>query len=47
MDMIKPLPVSNNFNVIQVWVDTFLKMIHTEPMNMEMTSEGVAWLTQD
>jgi hypothetical protein len=28
MDLIRPLPVSNGFNAIQVWVDTFLKMIY-------------------
>ena len=47
MDLIGPLPVSNGFNAIQVWVDTFTKMIHAEPTNMELTSEGVARLTRD
>ncbi len=47
MDLIGPLPVSNGFNAIQVWVDTFSKLIHTEAVNMELSSEGVAWLTRD
>jgi hypothetical protein len=47
MDLIGPLPVSNGFNAIQVWADMFSKMIHAEPTNMEITSEGVARLAQD
>ena len=47
MDLIGPLPISNGFNAIQVWVDTFSKMIHAEPTNMEVTSEGVVRLTRD
>jgi hypothetical protein len=47
MDLIGPLPVSNGYNVIQVWVDTFTKMIHAEPTNMEISTEGVTRLTRD
>jgi hypothetical protein len=47
MDLIGPLPVSNGYNAIQVWVDTFTKMIHAEPTNMEISTEGVARLTCD
>jgi hypothetical protein len=47
MELIGPLPVSNGFNAIQVWADTFSKMIHAEPTNMEITSKGVAQLTRD
>jgi hypothetical protein len=47
MDLIGPLPVSNSYNVIQVWVDTFTKMIHAEPTNMDLSSEGVARFTRD
>ena len=47
MDLIGPLPVSNGFNAIQVWVDTFTKQLHAEPTNMELASEGVARLTRD
>jgi hypothetical protein len=39
--------VSNGVNAIQVWVDTFTKMIHAEPTTMQLTSEGVTWLTRD
>jgi hypothetical protein len=42
MDLIGPLLVSNGYNAIQVWVDTFTKMIHVEPTNMEISTEGVA-----
>jgi hypothetical protein len=47
MDLIGLLPVSNSFNAIQVWADTFSKMIHVEPTSMEIMSEGVAQLTRD
>jgi len=47
MDLIGPLPESNGFDAIQVWVDTHSKMIHAEPTNMEVTSEGIARLTRD
>jgi hypothetical protein len=47
MDLIGLLPESNGFNAIQVWVDTFTKMLHCEATNMEVMSEGVARLTRD
>ena len=47
MDMIGPLPPSNGYNAIQVWVDLFTKMIHVEPVDIELSSEGVARLTRD
>ena len=47
MDLIGPLPESNGFNAIQVWVDLFTKRIHVEPVDMTLSSEGVARLTRD
>ena len=47
MDLIGPLPPSNGFDAIQVWVDTFTKRIHVEPVSIKIKSEGVAKLTRD
>jgi hypothetical protein len=38
MDLIGPLPKSNGFDVIQVWVDTYTKGIHAEPINMDVSN---------
>ena len=47
MDLIGPLPASNGYDAIQVWVDTFTKRIHVEPVSIKIKSEGVARLTRD
>ena len=47
MDLIGPLPESNGFTAIQVWVDLFTKRIHVEPVDIRINSEGVARLTRD
>jgi len=47
MDLIGPLPESNGYDAIQVWVDTFTKRLHAEPVTMGINSEGVAKLTRD
>lgn len=47
MDLIGPLPESQGFNAIQVWVDTKTKSIHAEATVMETSSEGMAKLTRD
>jgi hypothetical protein len=47
MDLIGLLPMSNGYNVIQVFADTGSKGIHIEPVNMEINAEGVAKLMRD
>ncbi|CAK5281960.1 unnamed protein product [Mycena citricolor] len=42
MDQIGPLPVSNGYDAIHVWCDSFTKMIHVEPISTDISSEGVA-----
>lgn len=46
-DMIRPLPESNGFNVILVFMDKFGKGIKVEPTNTTLTSEGFANIMRD
>ena len=47
MDLVGPLPMSSGYDAIQVFTDTATKGIHIEPVNMEITAEGVATLMRD
>ena len=42
VDMIGPLPESNGFDAILVFVDRFSKKAEIIPMNVELTSMGMA-----
>ena len=47
VDLIGPLPKSNGFNLIAVFVDHHSKIIHLAPTTIELTSEDMAQLFRD
>jgi len=47
VDMIGPLPESNGFDAILVFVDRFSKKIEVIPTNVELSSMGMAKLYKD